>query len=58
MLTGVCLIAIFTAAITSAITVSSVGTDCRNTQGKYLGVLNGSEAEKKARHLGAYVTSE
>ncbi|XP_067032765.1 uncharacterized protein [Acropora muricata] len=57
MLIGVCLIAIFTAAVTSAITVSSVGTDCRNTQGKYLGVLNGSEAEKKARHLGAYVTT-
>ena len=36
MLTGVCLIAIFTAAVTSAITVSSVGSNCGNTQGKHV----------------------
>ncbi|XP_068750231.1 uncharacterized protein [Montipora capricornis] len=57
MLTGVCLIAIFTAAVTSAITVSSVGSNCGNTQGKHMAVLNGSEAEKKARHIGSNVTT-
>lgn len=34
ILTGVCLISIFTAAITSAITVSSVDPGCKSTQGK------------------------
>ena len=39
MLTGVCLIAIYTAAITSAITVSSVDSDCKNPQGKHVSRL-------------------
>jgi len=57
ILTGVCLIAIFTAAVTSAITVSSVDSDCKSTQGKHLAALNGSAAEKEARHQGANVTT-
>jgi len=57
MLIGVCLIAIFTAAITSAVTVSSVDSDCKSIQGKHLAALNGSEAENQARHLGANVTT-
>ncbi|KAL9981362.1 hypothetical protein ACROYT_G010055, partial [Oculina patagonica] len=57
ILTGVCLIAIFTAAVTSAITVSSVDSDCKSIQGKHLAALNGSAAEKEARHQGANVTT-
>ena len=41
ILTGVCLIAIFTAAVTSAITVSSVDSDCKSTQGKHVSDLSG-----------------
>lgn len=37
MLIGVCLVSVFTAAITSAITVSSVGSDCQKIQGKQVG---------------------
>jgi len=40
ILTGVCLIAIFTAAVTSAITVSSVDSDCKSTQGKHVSDLS------------------
>ena len=36
ILTGVCLFAILTAVVTSAITVSSVDSDCKSTQGKHV----------------------
>ena len=41
ILTGVCLIAIFTAAVTSALTVSSVDSDCKSIQGKHVSDLSG-----------------
>ncbi|XP_031558239.1 uncharacterized protein LOC116294731 [Actinia tenebrosa] len=55
ILTGVTLIAVFTASITSAITVVSVKGSCNEMQGQRIAVINNSETEVTARHHGAVV---